>query len=166
MVFYNKLLIVIILFLVSFSGISASFSDSGPESSTPRKAGIMTFKLNGVQYTADLYEEVNPYSYRILCGNKNYELQIEWKYAGSPADIKENIFDLSERGNDVSVKYINFDEPYNFTTSSGLVIVKNNDGTTVSGLFSFKANAENNAGSANNMYSFTDGTFEITYPAK
>lgn len=161
--FNTKLLIIIFLFIFSFTGTASSGDQAG---STPRKAGLMTFKLNGVQYTADLYEEVNPYSYRILCGNKNYELQIEWKYAGSPADIKVNIFDLSERGSDVSVKYINFDEPYNYTTSSGLVIVKNNDGNTVSGVFSFKANAENNAGSANNMFSFTDGTFEITYPSK
>lgn len=162
----NKLLSFILLIIISTIGITDAYSVSVLGVTTPRKAGIMTFKLNGVQFSADLYEEVKPYSYRILCGNKNYELQIEWKRASSLADIKENIFDLSERGCDVSVKYINFDEPFNYTTSSGLVIVKNNNGSTVTGLFSFKANAENKTGSLSNMFSFTDGTFEITYPAK
>lgn len=166
---YNKLLIIIVLFIFSAFGLNTVLSGSHPVSktdSTPRKAGLMTFKLNGEQFSAELYEEVKPYSYRILCGNKNYELQIEWKYTSSPADIREDIFDLTSRESIVSVKYINFNIPFNYITSSGLVVVKSNNGSTVTGVFSFKAFAENNTGSSNSMYSFTDGTFEISYPAK
>lgn len=129
----------------------------------PRKAGTLTVKINGSQYTGDLYEEINPYSYLISSGNKNYEIRIEWKYVTSPANIRENIIDLSENNSDVTVQYINFNLPFKYVTNSGVVIIKSNEGKKISGLFSFLANEENSSPNKNTDQQFTDGTFEINY---
>ncbi len=141
-------------------------------SAPPEKTGILNVKINGVQYTADLFTEVNPYAYEVTAGNKNYEIRLSWMYISSPADIFTGTTDLNAANSNIKVQYIDFLSSVNFWTHGGKLIVTGNTGNKITGEFSFKATGiENNwsntkktrgSGSTTEC-SLSDGTFEIYY---
>ncbi|HWA06454.1 MAG TPA: hypothetical protein VG961_07890, partial [Ignavibacteria bacterium] len=70
----------------------------------PEKAGVLNFKINGIQYSIDLFSEVKPYSYDIFAGNKNFEIRISWQYINSPDYIFTGSSALNESNNTVKVR--------------------------------------------------------------
>jgi len=163
---------LLICFLILLTSLAAKNSNSDSKiqnfSSPPEKVGTLTVKINGTQYSGDLYSELNPYSYRVFAGNKDYEVRLEWKYAASPSDIRVGAVDLSKTGNDMDAGYINFRVSYNFVTRSGYLTVEENDGKRIFGLFSFVAAGTSNypggkTSGSPTVQTLSDGTFEINY---
>ncbi|MEO8514679.1 MAG: hypothetical protein ABI543_14060 [Ignavibacteria bacterium] len=151
------------------------FSANSVFSSPPEKTGTLNVKINGVQYSADLFTETNPYAYEVTAGNKNYEIRLSWMYVNSPADIFTGSSDLNESNGNIKVKYIDFLSSMNFWTHGGKITVTGNDGNKITGEFSFKAaGTENNWSTSKNTTGsgstterqISDGTFEIYYNNK
>jgi hypothetical protein len=160
------LLFCFLIFLTYSAAKSSDIQDSKlRNSSPPEKVGTLTVKINGTQYSGDLFSETKPYAYQVSTGNKDYEVRLEWKYVSSPSEIKTGSADLSS-GSDMNAGYINFRVPYNYITRSGYVTVEENDGSEPGS--SALAVEKNNypggktSGSAN-VRTFSDGTFEINY---
>lgn len=165
----NGLLFCFLIFLTYSAAKSSEMQSTKLQNaSPPEKVGTLTVKINGTQYSADLFSETKPYAYQVSAGNKDYEIQLTWKYISAPGEIKTGTADLSHSGNDINAGYINFRVPYNYVTRSGYIIVRENSGTKVTGEFSFVAAEKNNSpggktsGSAT-VQTFSDGTFEINY---
>ncbi len=144
-------------------------------SALPEKAGVFNFKINGVQYSIDLFSEVTPYSYDIFAGNKNFEIRISWMYINTPDNIFTSSSELNESNGNIKVKYIDFLSPLNFWTHAGKIAVTGNDGKKISGEFNFIATGiqnyyssskSNNTSGSNTECSVTDGTFEFNYLIK
>ena len=141
-------------------------------SAPPEKTGTLNVKINGVQYTADLFTELNPYAYEVTAGNKNYEIRLSWMYISSPSDIFTGTTELNESTGNIKVQYIDFLSTVNFWTHGGKITVTGNDGNKITGEFSFKAIGTENrgfsskkttgSGSTTERY-ISDGTFEINY---
>jgi hypothetical protein len=153
----QKLGFLIFCFLVSLSG-SASESTA-----PPNKVGTLTVKINGVQYSGDLFAEINPYSYEVSAGDKNYELKLAWIYISGPSEIKPGMFDVYGSSSVVALRYINFNSFAKFVTKAGFLNVSYNEGGRVYGEFSFVASESGTASKYAEEKYFTDGTFEIIY---
>lgn len=139
----------------------------------PEKAGSLNVKINGIQYTADLFTEPNPYAYEVTAGNKNYEIRLSWMYVSSPTDIFTGSQELNESNSFIKVRYIDFLSSVNFKTHGGRITITGNDGNKITGEFSFTAtgienvwsSTKNSSGSATER-SISDGTFEIVYGSR
>ncbi len=154
-----------------FAVIFYAFLQNSAFCAPPEKAGTLNVKINGVQYTADLFTEFNPYAFEVTAGNKNYEIRLLWKYVNSPSDIFTGTTELKEGGT-IEVRYIDFLSPLNFLTHGGRLTVTSNDGKRITGEFSFTATGVegpwssfyNKSGSGSTSErSLNDGTFEIVY---
>jgi hypothetical protein len=164
----------IVLFLSLFLTFCMVLSNT-VFSAPPEKTGTLNVKINGVQYSTDLFTEMNPYAYEVTAGNKNYEIRLSWLYVSSPAEIFTGSTELNESSNKIKVRYIDFLSSVNFWTHAGNINVTGNDGNKITGEFSFKAtgtesswsNTKNTRGSGSTTEcSISDGTFEIYYNNK
>lgn len=149
-----------------------AFLHNSALSAPPERIGTLNVKINGIQYSADLFTEQNPYAFEVTAGNKNYEIQLLWNYVKSPADILTGTTELKASGGSIEVRYLDFLSSMNFFTHSGLLTVSSNDGKRITGEFSFNATGVegpwsslyNKSGSGSNTErSINDGTFEIVY---
>ncbi|MCI0448567.1 MAG: hypothetical protein L0Y79_02130 [Chlorobi bacterium] len=148
---------LIFCFLVTLSG--AAFGITAP----PNKVGTLSVKINGVQYTGDLFAELNPYSYEVSAGDKNYEVKLAWNYISGPSEIKTGIFDFYGSSPGVVLRYVNFNSFAKFVTKAGFLNVRYNEGGRVYGEFGFVASESGTASKYADEKYFTDGTFEINY---
>ena len=149
-----------------------AFLHNSAFSAPPEKTGTLNVKINGIQYSADLFTESNPYAFKVIAGNKNYEIQILWNYLKSPAEILTGTTELRASGGSIEVRYLDFLSSMNFFTHAGRLTVTSNDGRKVMGEFSFTATGVegpwssmyNKSGSGSNAERWiSDGTFEIVY---
>jgi hypothetical protein len=157
-----------LIFLLFFCIFFGNFAYGAP----PEKTGTINFKINGVQYSADLFTELNPYAYEVTAGNKNYEIRLSWMYISSPAEIFTGSSELNGSNTNIKVKYIDFLSSVNFFPHAGKITVNGNDGNKITGEFNFKAtgsdnnwsNSKKTRGSGSTTeHSISDGTFEIYY---
>ena len=153
----QKLGFLIFCFLVSLSG--AASESTAP----PNKVGTLSVKINGVQYSGDLFAEKEPYSYVVSAGDKNYEVKLAWNYISGPSEIKTGMIDVYGSSSDVVLRYINFNSFAKFVTKAGFLNVRYNEGGRVYGEFGFVASESGTASKYADEKYFTDGTFEISY---
>lgn len=162
------------LFLPFFL-IFCTFINNPVFSLPPEKTGTLNFKINGVQYTADLFSEINPYAYEVTAGNKNYEIRISWIYISSPAEIFTGNSELNESDTNIKIKFIDFLSSVNYSVHTGKLSVTGNDGGKITGEFNFKASGSEGSSSysqktkssgSTTEHSVTDGTIEIFYNIK
>lgn len=164
----KKILFLSLLLFVAFTSNSGSSNQnlSNPKfskESFSKKVGFLTVKINGFDYSAELFSETKPYSYEVTAGNKNYEIKLAWRYISTPGEIKTGSFYLSEGAADVMLGYINFNSYVNYLTRSGYLTVNENDGSRVTGEFGFVASGMGSASKHADEMRFTDGKFEIIY---
>ena len=161
----TALFVSIFLIFCTFLGTTVKASPIG-------KTGTLNVKINGVQYSMDLFIESNPYAYEVTAGNKNFEIRLSWMYISSPKDIFSGTTELSENNATIKVGYIDFTTAMNYYTHGGKLTVTGNDGNRISGEFNFtaigKENAwtntkKNNTSGSNAECRISDGTFEIIY---